>query len=239
MTTGLTMMWGERRPKARGWGIVATALVLLSSSVAKADPGADCLAEMAVAEQVAGIPPGLMAAVARAETGGSPYAAPGEPWPWALNIGGVGRFLPTERDAATLLAEAQAAYPTTNIDVGCMQISLKYHPDAFATPADGLDPVTNVRYAARFLKTLWAQSGGSWETAVGRYHSGTPELAAIYRDRVLAYWHGTLPVTVAPAFMTVAGTSVRFNARLMPGAKVIHVGPRTAAGKIPDIISPE
>ena len=66
-----------------------------------------------------------------------------------------------------------------------MQVDLKYHPDAFASLEQAFDPVTNTNYAAQFLLGLYhGEAGGSWDVAVGLYHSHTAWLAAAYRDRV-------------------------------------------------------
>ncbi|HJO71542.1 MAG: hypothetical protein QF450_07035 [Rhodospirillales bacterium] len=53
-----------------------------------------------------------------------------------------------------------------NIDVGCMQVNLLYHKDAFATLEEAFEPASNAAYAARFLKDLYATSG-SWSAAAG------------------------------------------------------------------------
>jgi hypothetical protein len=73
------------------------------------------------------------------------------------------------------------------IDVGCMQINLHHHPNAFASLEQAFDPLTNARYAARFLSEL---NGGraDWRQAAGHYHSQTPERAGPYREKVLAAW---------------------------------------------------
>jgi hypothetical protein len=73
------------------------------------------------------------------------------------------------------------------IDVGCMQVNLHHHPNAFASLEQAFDPLTNARYAARFLTEL---NGGraDWRQAAGHYHSQTPERAGPYREKVLAAW---------------------------------------------------
>ncbi|MFC7541929.1 hypothetical protein ACFQU2_24000 [Siccirubricoccus deserti] len=48
-----------------------------------------------------------------------------------------------------------------SVDIGCMQVNLLHHPDAFSGPEEGFDPAASVRYAIRFLKSLHARSG-SW-----------------------------------------------------------------------------
>ncbi len=74
-----------------------------------------------------------------------------------------------------------------NIDVGCMQVNLRYHPDAFASIEAAFDPATNVAYAARYLMSL-NQATRSWSQAIGRYHSATPERGLAYRRKVEKLW---------------------------------------------------
>ena len=75
----------------------------------------------------------------------------------------------------------------TNIDVGCMQINLFYHPDAFASLEEAFDPAANVAYAARFLKERFGLTR-SWPQAAALYHSASPEKNRPYRDKVLTLW---------------------------------------------------
>ncbi|MBM3586658.1 MAG: lytic transglycosylase domain-containing protein [Alphaproteobacteria bacterium] len=73
------------------------------------------------------------------------------------------------------------------IDVGCMQVNLHHHPNAFASLEQAFDPSTDARYAARFLTDL---NGGraDWRQAAGHHHSQTPERAGPYGEKVLAAW---------------------------------------------------
>ena len=41
-----------------------------------------------------------------------------------------------------------------NIDVGCMQVNLRYHPKAFKSLGQAFDPRANAAYAAGFLRKL-------------------------------------------------------------------------------------
>ena len=51
-----------------------------------------------------------------------------------------------------------------------MQINYMYHPNAFKNFYDAFDPDKNVEWAAIMLKSLYSKFG-SWEAAVGYYHS--------------------------------------------------------------------
>lgn len=75
-----------------------------------------------------------------------------------------------------------------NIDVGCMQVNLKYHDNAFATLEEALDPDSNIEYAARLLRKLFSRHR-SWSQAVAHYHSATKSLNVTYRKKVMRLWY--------------------------------------------------
>jgi soluble lytic murein transglycosylase-like protein len=79
-----------------------------------------------------------------------------------------------------------------SIDVGCLQVNLMYHPEAFASLEAAFDPRGNANYAARFLNSLY---GGSkdWASAIAAYHSETPALGDAYRVLVMARWQNGDP----------------------------------------------
>ena len=107
-------------------------------------------------------------------------------WPWTVTAEGKGRYFDTKA-AAVAEVRALKARRIRNIDVGCMQINLFYHPDAFADLEAALDPASNVAYAASYLKNL-RLSQGSWTRAAGAYHSQNPTLGSAYRARVMRLW---------------------------------------------------
>ncbi|GHF36031.1 transglycosylase SLT domain-containing protein [Seohaeicola zhoushanensis] len=101
-------------------------------------------------------------------------------WPWAVNAAGEGRVFDSGEEALAWVHERQAM-GVRSIDIGCMQVNLQWHPNAFTSPEAGFDPARNVDYAASFLRDLYYKTG-DWELAAGSYHSFTPELRAIYLD---------------------------------------------------------
>jgi hypothetical protein len=139
-------------------------------------------------ERAAGIPNQLLAAVALAESGrwdktdSASFA-----WPWTVTAEGKGQFFATKAEAIEQVKQLRAR-GVRNIDVGCMQINLMHHRDAFADLEEALDPQANVAYATSFLKQLFEQSR-SWITAVGNYHSATPEFHMRYRQKVTKLWN--------------------------------------------------
>ncbi len=151
------------------------------------DPWTLCARAVAQAERAAGIPPHLLQAIALAESGRTSKQHQARlAWPWTVMAEGNGRYLPT-KEAAVATVEALQSRGVRNIDVGCMQVNLRYHPDAFAGLAQAFDPTANAAYAARFLKDLHRETG-SWTAAAGRYHSATPEYNGPYRAKVTKLW---------------------------------------------------
>jgi hypothetical protein len=146
-----------------------------------------CRAAITEAERGANIPRGLLQAIGRVESGRrDPETGQFAPWPWTTNAEGEGKYFPT-REAAIAHVRQLQARGVRIIDVGCMQVNLHHHANAFASLEQAFDPLTNARYAARFLTEL---NGGraDWRQAAGHYHSQTPERAGPYREKVLAAW---------------------------------------------------
>jgi hypothetical protein len=103
-------------------------------------------------------------------------------WPWTVTAEGEGIFYPS-RGAAIQAVEALQRRGIGNIDVGCMQINLGYHPQAFDSLAQAFEPASNVAYAAKFLKELRSQRR-NWDKAVRYYHSSDPVRQRYYRGKV-------------------------------------------------------
>lgn len=165
------------------WLLPAAAILALAQALpARADDSDLCLDAIARQEAQYGMPAGLLKAIARVESSGSPYGDVAKPWPWTLNVGGAGHYYPT-KEAALAALQAYKAESDVNIDVGCMQISLRHHPNAFPDLATALDPAANVAYGALFLSALHDKSG-DWMIAAGDYHSTTPGFGDTYRGLV-------------------------------------------------------
>ena len=175
-------------------------VLLLLPCLARADEvgwaeqqSAMCRTGLVAAEAKHRTVPGLLAAIAKAESGRPIPPMPGlQPWPWAINADGQARYFDSKAAAVAWTGQALAR-GVQQIDVGCMQINLQSHPSAFRDLDNAFDPAANTDYGARFLNRLVADAGGNWYTAVGFYHSRTPELASDYRDRVAAIAEGRTP----------------------------------------------
>jgi hypothetical protein len=174
-----------------------TAALLFSHAAAAASwpvlQSAQCDAAIAATEKRYPLPHGLLAAIARVESG-RPITAANDirAWPWAIDAEGRGLFLDSKAAAIAWVDQAHRRGVQV-IDVGCLQVNLFYHPTAFADLDQAFDPLANADYAARFLLDLYrGPAGHSWPIAVGLYHSGTPELAEEYRGRVAADGQGII-----------------------------------------------
>ncbi len=184
-----------RRPIAV---LVVATLCLLPSGIALAIPtGSDfsqktaqlCHQAVTEAERRHRIPAQLLTAVSIVESGRWSKAKQANiAWPWTVYAEGRGRYLKSKA-AAVAMVERLKARGVRNIDVGCMQVNLKYHPKAFRNLGQALEPRSNVAYAARLLADLKHETR-SWSAAVGRYHSRTPKFNGPYRRKVQATWRG-------------------------------------------------
>lgn len=108
-------------------------------------------------------------------------------WPWTVTSGGAGKYFTTKTDAINHVRQLQAE-GVVNIDVGCMQINLRYHPEAFDDLNQAFDPQANANYAGDFLSRLFKETK-SWSAAAGRYHSSNPDKNMYYREKVMGYWN--------------------------------------------------
>ena len=144
-----------------------------------------CRQAISAAERAHGIPSHLLAAIARVESGRRDEASGSfNPWPWTINADGQGSFY-DNKPQAVVAALAMRPHVARSIDVGCMQISLTMHPDAFPDMMTAFDPASNADYGARFLVQLYGKTN-SWPKAVEMYHSATPDIGQDYGRRVYA-----------------------------------------------------
>lgn len=186
-------------------------------------PGSVCLPALVAAEARHGIPNGLLQAIGVVESGRRVEATGArQPWPWTINAEGEPHIFDTKEQAVAWVRQAQGR-GMQSIDVGCAQVNLMHHPDAFTSLEQAFDPVANADYAARFLRQLRDTAvGGNWMTAVGYYHSQTPELAEVYRQQVQAVFasgstSGGGPVRPGPAAAYAAAAEPGAGARPAPG----------------------
>ncbi len=178
-------------------GLVAIFIALFSTvvgTIAQASASDECLEAIRFAAQETGVPAPLLLAVAKVETG---RAQNGDiqPWPWAINIRGVGHWLSNKEELLERALE-KISKSETRFDVGCFQLNYRWHGEAFVNLDEMISPRSNTLYAANFLKSLFVEFG-DWTTAVGAYHSRTETLAQAYRNRISQHYDPNETISVA------------------------------------------
>jgi hypothetical protein len=171
--------------------VVGGMLALMSSS-ARADDlieGAKlCTAQLPRYEREYGIPTHLLSAISTTETGRYHEGLKIRiPWPWTINANGKGYVFDTKKEAIAAVKRLRAR-GVESIDVGCMQVNIHHHADAFASLDQAFDPEANIAYAAGFLRGLYDEEG-SWKKAAADYHSKTPWLGKKYVKEVYSSWY--------------------------------------------------
>jgi hypothetical protein len=217
---------------------VAAWLGLVSSATA-ADPWDDplraCDRAASRAETDWHLPTGLLAAIGIVESGrGGLASARLVAWPWSVNADGRGFTLPT-KDAAIATVLALQSAGSVAIDVGCFQVDLFYHPEAFATLDAAFDPDINAQAAARILARARFGSD-SWDQAIALYHSASPMRGAQYLRQVKAAWSGasTRRILDASAYVFLLAPAAR-QVRVITAADT--AAPQAAG--LPHVVGPQ
>lgn len=146
----------------------------------KAEVSSICDSAAVFASRESGVPLDVLLAITLTETGRTEGGRL-RPWPWTVNMEGIGKWFDNLQDARAYV-DKNYARGAVSFDIGCFQINYKWHGDAFSSVEDMFDPVSNARYAASFLKDLFEEYG-DWSKAAGAYHSRTPKYANRYRAR--------------------------------------------------------
>lgn len=192
------------------------------------DPWTLCARHAAEIEIREDLPPHLLSAIAKVESGRWLASARAvHAWPWTVTAGGKGRFYPT-MDEAVDAVRALRASGRRNIDVGCMQVNLLHHPDAFENLRAAFDPARNIAYAADLLQRLKLEAR-TWPKAIAYYHSRTASLNGPYRHKVFRVWHEEWrrAGTVVPAWAgSAAADATPVDDMSRSAAKPERMGPR-------------
>ncbi|AQS86931.1 hypothetical protein A0U93_02075 [Neoasaia chiangmaiensis] len=178
-----------------------------------------CQAAVADAERAMHIPLRLLDSISKVESGRPDDAHHLMAWPWTINAQGQGYFYESKEEAIAA-AHAFLAHGINSIDVGCLQINLHHHPDAFSSLDEAFDPITNAHYGARFLTDLFDRFH-AWTAATAAYHSLTPEFGQDYARRVMAVWgqrDEAWPFSSMPASPVATTQTVAYRGRPFAGA---------------------
>ena len=107
-------------------------------------------------------------------------------WPWTINHAGKSLFFDNKEQMKNYVFK-NLKRKDFNIDVGCMQINIKWHKNNFKKISDMFEVNPNISYAASFLKQL-KNKHGSWDKAIKHYHSSDPKKNNPYLIKVKSFW---------------------------------------------------
>ncbi len=144
----------------------------------------DCVIAAKKYEEIYNIPENLLLSVSLTESGRKIKNGEFISWPWTINRKGKGKFFDNKVTAINYV-EKYTKKGKKNIDLGCMQVNFMYHPNAFKNFNEAFDPDKNVEWAANMLKSLYAKFG-TWEAAVGYYHSYRKSKRIKYSQKVFS-----------------------------------------------------
>jgi hypothetical protein len=132
------------------------------------------------------LPKGLLTAIGKVESGRFLKNKQYVVWPWTVNHAGKSLFFDTKDQMENYVLK-NVRIKDQNIDVGCMQINLKWHKNYFKKINDMLALEPNISYAASFLIQL-KNRHGSWDEAIKYYHSSDPKKNKPYLNKVKNFW---------------------------------------------------
>jgi hypothetical protein len=125
-----------------------------------------------------GLPPLLLSAVTFVES---------SDMPWVIGVKGVSHRYSSKHEALAKIKELKnKGYK--NFDIGCMQINHFFHNNKFQSEEDMLNPIRNIRYAAKFLKQLKFETG-SWDKAIAYYNSRDLRYSTSYTNKIYDHWN--------------------------------------------------
>ena len=107
-------------------------------------------------------------------------------WPWTINHAGKSLFFENKEQMKNYVFK-NLKRNDLNIDVGCMQINIKWHKNNFKKISDMFEVNPNISYAASFLQQL-KNKYGSWDKAIKHYHSSDPKKNKPYLIKVKSFW---------------------------------------------------
>jgi len=187
-------------------------------------------------ERAYAIPTHLLSAIASTESGRYNESLKMKlPWPWTINAEGKGYFFDSKAEAIAAVRKLQAR-GIQSIDVGCMQVNLMHHPQAFRSLNEAFEPQNNVAYASSFLRELY-QENGSWKTAAAYYHSHTPARGTEYVSQVYESWYKIIE-RLRAAKMQSPEYQVAMNQEPPPPPPKPKLLPEQVGKKVADRVAP-
>jgi hypothetical protein len=116
------------------------------------------------------------------------YQSEVQPWPWTLNINGVGHYYQTMKDAVIAAKNAHRE-GARRLGVGFGQVEWVYHSERFnGSFENALNPKQNVKVVCEILVEAWrSPKVNTWEDAIAYYHRPVlDKIARSYAEKVLS-----------------------------------------------------
>jgi hypothetical protein len=157
--------------------VLAAGFLLNQTPALGAGTTSHCHEVISKQETAKGIPQDLLKAIAKIESGISP---------WAINARGRSHIFRSKEAAASYVREL-VDEGFSNFSVGCMQLHYASHRRNFKSIEAMLEPENNIAHAAKLIKNLERRLG-SMERAIKYYHSPSPVHHNIYKNRVYGMW---------------------------------------------------
>ena len=148
-------------------------------------------------EDLTDIPKNLLLSIGKSESGRILKNNKHVIWPWTVNHAGKSLFFDTKNQMQKYVLK-YVKIQDYNLDVGCMQINLKWHKNNFKKISDMFAVEPNVSYAASFLLQL-KNKHGSWDKAIKHYHSTDPKKNKPYLIKVNHFWKNKEDNTIKSA----------------------------------------
>ena len=197
------------------WLIPSGSLSAKEASASFADTDI-CLYYTSLQEKKFGIKENLLSTIALVETGryNPDHRLGSHPWPWTVTSAKGGTYHKSKKEAVAEVKKL-ISQGIKSVDVGCMQINLKFHGSAFSSIEEALDPDKNTAYAASYLARLHKQTG-SWGKAATTYHSGSQEKALKYEEKLISAWRKLNQFTAKHNLSQLAEADIQMRPKETP-----------------------
>ena len=161
-------------------------LIIKDTYAATPKKNKSCEKVIETIEDLTDIPKNLLLSIGKSESGRILKNNKHVIWPWTVNHAGKSLFFDTKKQMKKYVLK-NVEKKDFNLDVGCMQINLKWHKNNFKKISDMFAVEPNVSYAASFLLQL-KNKHGSWDKAIKHYHSSDPNKNKPYLIKVKHFW---------------------------------------------------
>lgn len=112
------------------------------------------------------------------------------PHPWTLRADKA--FYSSSKEEAEKILN-KLLKQTKSVDVGLMQVNVRWHGHKVSQPTDLLDPLTNMKIGATFLAEMINNTPNDLELGIGKYHVG-PTITANNKSRAKNYGQRVLAI---------------------------------------------